>query len=160
MKEKLGDLIPWVEKLEVSLVKANPNEDPDEVERRARLERFASPPSPFILSEPIPRNRDLEDIGRRSLALSEKGKVARALDKSRDSEEVIKLIEKLRQAILVYQVGTRLSKVGTYSHSGQVSQQQSIYNQITQLTVSFHLSSSLSRLSRFGGDYSRRLMRF
>ena len=38
----------------------------------------------------------------------EKGKVARVLDKGRDSEEVIKLIEKLRQAILVYQVGAKL----------------------------------------------------
>ena len=46
----------------------------------------------------------MEDIGKRSLTLSEKGKVARVLDKSRDSQEVIGLVEKLRQAILIYQV--------------------------------------------------------
>jgi hypothetical protein len=54
--------------------------------------------------------RVLDDIGRRSVALLEKGKLARVLDKGRDSEEVIKLIEKLRQAILVYQVGAKLGQ--------------------------------------------------
>ena len=48
--------------------------------------------------------RSLEYIGKRSLALSEKGKVAKVLDKTRDSQEVIGLVEKLRQAILIYQV--------------------------------------------------------
>ena len=48
--------------------------------------------------------RSLEDIGKRSLALSDKGKVARVLDKKQDSEKVIGLVEKLRQAILIYQV--------------------------------------------------------
>ena len=48
MKEKLGDLIPWVEKLEIALVKANLSEDPDEVERRSQLARFA-PPSVIFL---------------------------------------------------------------------------------------------------------------
>ena len=108
MKERLGDLIPWVEKLEVTLLKTNIDDDKEEVERRARLARSAlrsSPPAPVRLTS---YNRDLEDVGKRSLALSEKGRVARALDKNRDSGEVIKLIEKLRQAILVYQVSTRL----------------------------------------------------
>ena len=108
MKEKLSDLIPWVEKLEATLVKTNIDDDHEEVERRARLARSAlrsSPPAPTGLTS---YDRDLEDIGKRSLALSEKGKVARALDKKRDSGEVIKLIEKLRQAILVYQVSARL----------------------------------------------------
>jgi len=49
-------------------------------------------------------DRSLEDIGARSLALSEKGKVARAFDKTQDSQEVIGLVESLRQAILIYQV--------------------------------------------------------
>jgi hypothetical protein len=53
-------------------------------------------------------DRTLEDIGKRSLAMSEKGKIARVLDKARDSGEVIKFIERLRQAILIYQVGIRL----------------------------------------------------
>ena len=38
-----------------------------------------------------------------------KGKGARFLDKSKDSGKVVKLVEELRQAILIYQVG----KVGS-----------------------------------------------
>ena len=37
----------------------------------------------------------------------EKGKIARALDKRQDLGEVIALVEKLRQAILIYQVSAR-----------------------------------------------------
>jgi hypothetical protein len=116
VKEKLGDLIPWVEKLEMTLVKTNPNDDPDEVERRARLARFASCSPPLVLAKLTPHDSDLEDIGKRSLALSEKGKIARALDKIRDSGEVIKLIERLRQAILLYQVCTRALSEATTAH--------------------------------------------
>jgi len=46
----------------------------------------------------------LEEIGRRSEALLEKGKVARFVDKGRDSVEVVRLIERLRDAITRYQV--------------------------------------------------------
>jgi len=69
----------------------------------------------LVHSKLILYDRSLDDIGRRSLALSEKGKVARVLDKTRDSQEVIGLVEKLRQAILVYQVslgGKKLSRSG------------------------------------------------
>ena len=52
-------------------------------------------------------DRSLADIEKRSLALSEKGTAARFLDKTRDSGEVVKLVEELRRAILVYQVSIR-----------------------------------------------------
>lgn len=42
--------------------------------------------------------------------MSEKGKVARILDKTRDLGEVIALVERLRQAILIYQVSARDSQ--------------------------------------------------
>ena len=42
MKDKLSDLIPWVEKLLETLVKANPNGDDDEVERRSQLAQLVS----------------------------------------------------------------------------------------------------------------------
>lgn len=58
------------------------------------------PPHPTLTSY----DRSLEDIGARALALSEKGNIARVLDKQQDSAEVITLVERLRQAILVYQV--------------------------------------------------------
>jgi hypothetical protein len=37
--------------------------------------------------------------------------------------------------------------VGSYRPMGQVSQQQSIYNQVVHLTVSFRLPSPVSRLN-------------
>ena len=39
--------------------------------------------------------------------LLEKGKISRALDKTQDSQEVIGLVESLRQTILIYQVRAR-----------------------------------------------------
>ena len=49
----------------------------------------------------------MEDVGARAVTLSEKGKVARVLDKTKDSAEVVTLVEKLRQAVLIYQVSCR-----------------------------------------------------
>jgi hypothetical protein len=106
VKDKLNDLIPWLEKLQESLAKVNPDGDHEEVERRSQLAKFASclaPPAHPILT----LDRSLEEIGTRSLALSGKKKLARVLDKAQDSQEVVKLVEKLRQAILVYQVSAR-----------------------------------------------------
>ena len=106
MKDKLNDLVPWLEKLQESLAKVNPDDDREEVERRSQLARFVSCLELLAHIDPIPY-RSLEDIGTRSLTLSEKGKVARLLDKTQDSQEVVKLVEKLRQAILIYQVSAR-----------------------------------------------------
>ena len=89
-----------------TLAKVNPKDDREEVERRSQLEKFVSSRT-FVYIKLILRYRSLEDIETRSRALLEKGKVARVLDKARDSGEVIGLVEKLRQAILVYQVGAR-----------------------------------------------------
>ena len=65
--------------------------------------------------KPIIIDRSLEDIEKRSRRLLDKGKGARILDKRRDSGAIVKLVEELRQAILLYQVRTvencRLSRV-------------------------------------------------
>ena len=105
MKDKLADLIPWLEKLLKSLAKVNPDDDREEVERRSQLGKFVLGLSFLVNRVLILCYRSLEEIGKRSLELSGKGKIARVLDKSQDAQEVIKLVEKLRQAILVYQVG-------------------------------------------------------
>jgi hypothetical protein len=104
VKEKLGNLIPWLTKLVDTLARANPSDDREEVERRSQLAKFVSCLEFLVRPKLIPYNRSLENIGARSLALSEKGKFARVLDKSQDSQEVIRLVEELQQAILVYQV--------------------------------------------------------
>jgi hypothetical protein len=106
VKDKLNDLIPWLEKLQESLAKVNPDNDREEVERRSQLAKFVSHLAPLFRRR-ITLYRSLEDIGTRSLALAGKGKLARALDKAQDSQEIIKLVEELRQAILIYQVSPR-----------------------------------------------------
>jgi hypothetical protein len=106
VKDKLNDLIPWLENLQESLAKVNPDNDREEVERRSLLAKFVSHLAPLFHQRPT-LYRSLEDIGTRSLALAGKGKLARALDKAQDSQEIIKLVEELRQAILIYQVSPR-----------------------------------------------------
>ena len=62
--------------------------------------------NPYRPTELIIYPRSLEDIEKRSQVLSDKGKMAKMLDKKRNSGAIVKLVEQLRQAILVYQVGT------------------------------------------------------
>jgi hypothetical protein len=116
VKDQLNDLMPWLEKLQESLVKVNHDGDHEEIERRSQLAKFVLCLAPLTCSI-ITLYRSLEEIGMRSLALSRKKKLARVLDKTRDSQEVVKLVEKLRQAILVYQVSAR---VGRQSQSGVI----------------------------------------
>jgi hypothetical protein len=86
------------------LVEANPNGNDEEVERRSQLAKFVSRPELLVLPKLIHSDRSLEEVGSRAVVLSEKGKVARVLDKTRDSAEVVALVEKLRQAVVIYQV--------------------------------------------------------
>ena len=72
----------------------------------------------------------LGEVEDRSQVLLEKGKAARFVDKGRDSGEVVKLVERLRDAITRYQVSEdRFVGSNTTYTSGQVSQQQAIYGQ-------------------------------
>ena len=59
----------------------------------------------FYGSKSIAR-RSLEGIQERSQELQGKGRITRVLDKTRDSQRVANLVEDLRQAIVIYQVGT------------------------------------------------------
>ena len=107
VKDKLDDLIPWLEKLLATLTKGNPSKDPDEVQRRSQLAKFVSRLESIVYSKPIHHDRSLEDVGARAVSLSEKGKFARVVDKAKDSAEVVALVEKLRQASIIYQVSVR-----------------------------------------------------
>ena len=81
MKDELNDLILWLEKLLENLAKANPDDGREEVERRSQLARFVSCLTSLAHIDQIPYR--LLEIRTRSLTLSEKGKVARLLDKTR-----------------------------------------------------------------------------
>ena len=58
--------------------------------------RIAAPANPL--------HSALEEIEKKSQALLKKGKTARFVDKGRDAGEVVKLVERLRDAITRYQV--------------------------------------------------------
>ena len=61
-----------------------------------RLAKFVSLLRSLAHSKLAHHDRPLEDIGTRSQALPEKGKIVRILDKAQDTGEVVKLIERLR----------------------------------------------------------------
>ena len=100
VKDKLEDLIPWVFKLEGALTKAN-IEDCGEMERRTELARFAS--DIYLLATTLIFCRSLDDIGGQSQVLLEKGKITRFLDKAKDARAVVRLIDQLQRAIIIYQ---------------------------------------------------------
>lgn len=70
--------------------------------------------------------------------------LARFADKGEDSKTVARLIERLREAIVCYQVSGDHTPVLRMSDTAeQISQQQTIYHQITQLTVRLFLASGI-----------------
>ena len=78
----------------------------------------------------------LEEIEKRSLELLAKGTATGFVDRKGDSREVVVLVERLREAIAHYQVSKNCLVSTSMIHTGgQVSQQQAIYDQITNLTV-------------------------
>ena len=78
--------------------------DSEETRRREELTRYAC----RSLTTPTLVNcfrSALEEIEKRSQELLDKGKVAGFVDKGSDSGEAVKLIERLREATIHYQVG-------------------------------------------------------
>ena len=113
MREKLEDLIPWVAKLEKTLMKSDAK-DPDEVERRTQLEKFAS----FLFHLPHTKPilcRAMSDIGKRSEMLLAKGRRTQFLDKEQNAQAVVRLADQLQKAILIYQV--RHTGTAMFNHS-------------------------------------------
>ena len=110
--------------------------DRAEEQRRSELSRCVRrlPGIPTLVNDIL---STLEEIEKRSRVLLEKSTGVRFLDKGEDSKEVTGLIERLREAITQYQVsGNSLASLSSVNAGGlQVSQQQAIYDQITNLTV-------------------------
>lgn len=61
--------------------------------------------------------------------LLEKGKAARVLNKKRDSGMVIKLVEELRQAILIYQVGLAENYQPGFADASGIAIATTVYRQ-------------------------------
>lgn len=111
MKEKLGELVHWLKKLKASLIGSDADDDREELESRARLAKSASR-TRLSCHPKLIACRSFDDIEKRSRLLLEEGEVAWILDKPRDSQPVVRLIEKLRLAILINQVGARVTRFG------------------------------------------------
>ena len=100
--------------------------------------------------------RSLEYIEKECRKLSEKNKAAKVLDKKRDTGEVVKLVEQLRQAILVYQVGTADSHLphrvdsfsivvatAVYAESGHATDCKPPFNAFTSSILTADLSNKV-----------------
>ena len=129
-------LKPQLERLNRVITTTTIDGDPEETTRRTELTRYARQ----LFALPALINRlfsTLAEIERRSQELLAKGTAARFVDKARDSGEVVKLIERLREAIKHYQASENCSWHCIKLTVGQVSQQQAIYDRITNLTEYF-----------------------
>ena len=77
--------------------------DGREKQRRSELSRYA--PQPFTMNLYVNGHRStLKGVKKRSQVLLERGATARFMGKGDDSKEVVKLVERLREAITLYQV--------------------------------------------------------
>lgn len=82
--------------------------------------------------------RTLEEVQKACRVLLDKGKMAQFRDKRKDSETIVKLVEMLRQAILIYRVGAECYQDWPLlTRSRQASQQQSVHDLIVGLQVRF-----------------------
>ena len=88
--------------------------DQTEKKRRSDLSRYAC----RFFSVPTFNGlrSALEDIEKRSQALLGKGAAVRFVDKGRDSGEVAKLVERLREAIARYQVNVNCFVASSAAH--------------------------------------------
>jgi len=103
VREKIKDLTPVLERFKQSITTATIDGDQAETQRRTELSRCAR----RLLDAPILTKvlySALEYIKNQSRELLAKGPAVRFLDKGADSGEVVKLVERLREAITQYQV--------------------------------------------------------
>jgi len=103
VKEKVGDLVPLLERFKQNIAVTKSDGDQAENQRRSEFSRCVrqSLTTLALVENPLSA---LAEIEKRSRALLEKGAAARFVDKGEDSAEVTRLIERLREAITHYQV--------------------------------------------------------
>ena len=90
-------------KLKQNVTATTADVDGGENRRHSELSRYA--PQLFTMHVYANDHRSaLKEIEKRSQVLLEKGVAARFMDKEDDSKEVARLVERLREAIALYQV--------------------------------------------------------
>ena len=115
IKEKIESLELQLDRLKQNITTTTIDEDPEETGRRTELTRcvlqWLAP-----LALPDGRRSALKEIEERSLELLKRGRVARFVGKAGDSEKVAGLIERLREAIINYQVSENCSVASSMAH--------------------------------------------
>jgi hypothetical protein len=135
VREKVEDLIPYLNRFKQTVNAVVSDGDQAEKERRSELFRYARwLPTPPTIADGV--RSALGEIEKKSQDLLVKGTATRFVDKGADSGEVARLVERLREAITHYQVSENCFVARNIPHAGgQISQQQAIYEKITKLTV-------------------------
>jgi hypothetical protein len=135
IRENIEDLIPHLKRFKQYANAAIFDGDQAEKKRRSELSRYARRLlATHALVDGL--RSALKEIEKRSRDLLAKGTVARFADKDADSREVARLVERLREAIIHYQVSENCFFASSIPHvGGQISQQQEIYDKIINLTV-------------------------
>ena len=116
VREKIADLIPLMERFKQTIAVAVIDGDQEESQRRSELSRYARR---FFTTPTIANglHSALQEIERRSRALMNgRSAAARFLDKESDSAEVVKIIERLREAIAHYQVSESCLVMPSVTH--------------------------------------------
>jgi hypothetical protein len=135
VRDRIEDLIPHLDRFKQNANIAISDGDKAEKKRRSEFFRYGC----RLLTALTLVNglhSALEGIEKRSRDLLAKGTAARFLDKGADFGEVARLVERLREAITHYQVSEiRFIASGLTHAGGQISQQQAIYDKVTDLTV-------------------------
>ena len=135
VRDRIEDLIPHLDRFKQNANTAASDGDQAEKKRRTEFFRYGR----RLLTAPTLVNNlrsVLEEIEKKSRDLLAKGTAARFLDKGADFGEVARLVERLREAITHYQVSENRFAAPDPTHAGgQISQQQAIYDKVTNLTV-------------------------
>ena len=116
--DKTEGLIPLLEKLKQNATATAADADGGENWRHSALSRYA--PQLFTIQVYANDHRSaLKEIEKRSQVLLEKGVPARFIDKEDDSKEVARLVERLREAIALYQVSEIWTVSSGATHTGE-----------------------------------------
>ena len=138
VKEKVEELVPQLDRFKQNITTTIVDGDPEETNRRIGLARCVHVLRlTVIMTATASRRRTFKQVEELSDKLSAKSAFIRFVDRGEDSKVVARLIERLREAIVCYQVRYYYyHPQSSVLDRDQISQQQAIYRQITHLTVS------------------------
>ena len=104
IKEKIEDLIPQLGRFKQNITTTTIDGDPEETDRHRGLTWYGHR---LMTALSIPNSccSTFEKIEELSQKLLAKSTITRLVDKGEDSKTVARLIERLREAIICYQVG-------------------------------------------------------